>query len=401
MMNDSILNIKVSCFENCTSTSPHDVNLLDWLTSEKHRSEIESLRKIQDENLQKTIKTSLPAITPSGLFSYRAEKDLIEHSGFLAFDIDKKDNLHIRNFDKLKDEISNIAVVAYCGLSVRGKGYWGLVPIPKSTSGEHRFRFSALSKFFREYGILLDESGKDICRLRICSWDPCGYFNHNAKLYTRILKPKPKVYSRPKFSDTRENVEAIISQIKENKIDITEDYKEKWLKIASALVNEFGESGRGYFHAVSMFHPKYSILDTDKMFDSCLKHNYDKVTIASFFKIVSDYGIKPNAIPVLITPVPFTNTTNLAQTIEAKGPPSKDTDVIHGLWDQDIAELEFFFKNIELPKGPFRLNDWTLINDVNFLIDSDFLFVKNHNGNPGYRPYLDNLKELRSLLSSN
>src|SRR5450759_596282 len=113
-MIDSILNINVSCFENCKSTIPKDIRLLSWLTNEKYRAKVEQIRTIQDEDLQKVIKASLPAITPSGVFSYRAEKDLIEHSGFLAFDIDKKDNKHI-SFDGLREQISHIPSVAYCG----------------------------------------------------------------------------------------------------------------------------------------------------------------------------------------------------------------------------------------------------------------------------------------------
>lgn len=131
-MKQSILNIKVSCFENCTGTTPQDVNLLGWLSSDKHRIKVEQLRTIQDENLQKVIKKSLPAITPAGLFAYRDTEHLLEHSGFLAFDIDFADNKHISNFDKLKEQIAHVVCVAYCGLSVRGKGFWGLVPIPKA-----------------------------------------------------------------------------------------------------------------------------------------------------------------------------------------------------------------------------------------------------------------------------
>jgi len=422
----SILNIKVSCFENCQSTSPVDVNLLDWLTSDKHRQKVESLRTIQDENLQKVIKASLPVITPSGVFSYRAEKNLIEHSGFLAFDIDEKDNRHIGNFDKLKEQISHVVCVAYCGISVRGKGYWGLVPIPKSTPTEHRYRFTALSKFFKDYGIIMDESGKDICRLRIYSWDPDGYFNHNAKLYTRILIPKQKTYNRPGFSDTRNKVEAIIFQIKENRIDITGDYKEGWLKIASALANEFGESGRGYFHTVSMFHPKYNDKDTDRMFDECLKHNYNKVTIASFFHITDEYGIKLMPEPVMMQHrgeietkqdgamfrdlIPDRNkvktlsdigiTKKESSTVAVVLPKSAKQDKL-GIWDEKIKELERFFQAVKLPTEPIKLNQCTKITDISKFINSHLAIAKSQNGNKRYRPYLERLIELKAILTKN
>ncbi len=409
-MNSSILNIDVSCFENCKGTTPRNVRLLSWLTSDQYRSRVEQIRSLQDEDLQKTIKASLPAITPSGVFDYRSEKDLIEHSGFLAFDIDFKDNQHIINFNDLKSQISHIASVAYCGLSVRGNGYWGLVPIPKSTPDVHKLRFSALAKDFKEFGIVLDVSGKDICRLRIYSWDDNAYYNHSAKIYTKLLQSQQNVYRRPKFSDNREKVEAIISQIKENRIDLTQDYKEGWLKIASAFANEFGESGRGFFHAVSQFHPEYSISKTDRMFDQCLKHDYDKVTIASFFHIAERYGIKMKPEQMVVQSVPSTHyaspstKTNLTSDwregmrLLSKG----DRRVIKkGIWDEDIAELERFFKVIDLPKEPIRLNQFSLIEDASFFIESHMSVVKAQNGNKRYEQDLNRLKELKGLLSLN
>lgn len=400
-MKQSILNIKVSCFENCTGTTPQDVNLLDWLTSGKYRYKVEQLRTIQDEGLQKVIKKSLPAITPAGVFSYRDEKHIIEHSGFLAFDVDLADNKHISNFNELKVQISHVVCVAYCGLSVRGKGFWGLVPIPKSTPAEHKYRFNALSKFFKSYNINLDPSGSDVCRLRIYSWDPEGYFNHNAKLYTSILKPQAKKSTRPAYSDTRERVETIISQIKENKIDVTGSY-EDWLKIGSALENEFGESGRGYFHAVSRYHAKYDVSETDHLFDSVLKCNNGKVSIGSFFHIAGDYGIKAplqkSDVPTL---APQNNPTQLIVEQNQVTTLAKVEKIIKpGIWSNEITELEQFFKVAKLP-DTIKLNECSTIIDVSLFIDSHLSIVKAQNGKLRYKPYLDRLNELKAILKHN
>ena len=299
-MNTSILNINISCFAHCKATTPKNVNLLGWLTTDKHRSKVENIRSIQDENLQKMIKKSLPAITPAGVFSYRNTEHLIEHSGFIAIDIDFYDNKHIVNFSVLKDQISHIENVAYCGLSVRGKGFWILIPIPKSTPEIHGHRFDSLKKDFKDFNINIDPSGRDVCRLRIYSYDPKAYFNHYAKLYTKLIakcRPHIRTYPRPNQSDTRKKVETVISRIKESQIDITHYYKEEWFKLAVALANEFGESGRGYFHAISQYNGKYNFQTTERMFDGCLSHNYSQITIASFFKIASDYGILSNNTP--------------------------------------------------------------------------------------------------------
>lgn len=399
-MNNSILNINVSCFENCKSTIPKSIRLLSWLTNEKYKDKVLQIRSIQDEALQKTIKASLPAITPSGAFSTRSEKGLIAHSGFLAFDIDFKDNSDIPNFNELKKQISNLSNVAYCGLSVRGKGFWGAVPIPGSTPELHKQRFNALAKDFKLMGINLDPSGSDICRLRIYSWDPDGYFNHNAKPYLKILKPQQKKTSRPALTDTRERVEAIISKIKENHTDITEGYQ-SWLKIASALANEFNEAGRGYFHTVSMFHPGYSIQDTDKMFDSVLKHDYNKITIASFFKLASDYGIKQiseNIESGLRNPDLSINVPE-RKVYKTEANTKKEIIIKSDLWSNEITELERFFQ--VMPSGPVRLSKCEIITDPSLFVKSHLDIVKGQNGNSRYMPYMDRLNEVKILLSLN
>lgn len=404
-MNNSILNIKISCFENCQSTVPKEINLLTWLTSEKYREKVVSLRSIQDENLQKVIKASLPAITPSGLFSYRAEKDMIEHSGFLAFDIDFKDNQHITNFDDLKEQVSHIHNVAYCGLSVRGHGFWGLVPIHKSTPEEHKQRFLALATDFKEFGINLDKSGKDVCRLRIYSWDPAAYFNHEAKLYTKQQKPQPSRTGPATISDNREKIESIISQIKASKIDITENY-ENWLKIGSALENEFGEGGRGYFHAASRFNSNYIASETDRMFDSAMKHNNGKVSIGSFFKIASDYGIKlkPDQSSNHFTP---TISINTGKEISEKPLPSPVTTmqkvekvITPGIWSNEIEELQQFFKSIKLPER-IKLDQCSTITDVPLFVETHLSILRAQNGHQRYLPYKERLVLLRSLLNKN
>jgi len=126
----SILNVEVSCFKNYkTSDNPKPVNLLQWLHSAKYANAVKQIRETSDKNKRDQLKANLPAITPSGQFSYRSKKDLIKHSGFIQFDIDGKDHTNIANFGALKTEISKIVNVAYVGLSVSGRGYWGLIPI--------------------------------------------------------------------------------------------------------------------------------------------------------------------------------------------------------------------------------------------------------------------------------
>jgi len=186
---NSPLNISVSCFKNALCKQPVTVNLMTWLTSAKFKSLVEQIRATTDKTQRDFLKKQLPAITPSGIFSHRAKAGLINHSRLMAFDIDFKGNNQITNYNDLKAEIANLKEIAYCGLSASGNGFWGLIPIKYPE--KHESHFKALEIAFMRWGIKIDPACKDVCRLRFYSFDPNAYFNHNAEIFTRLIKPAP------------------------------------------------------------------------------------------------------------------------------------------------------------------------------------------------------------------
>ncbi|MVM36460.1 hypothetical protein GO730_00360 [Spirosoma sp. HMF3257] len=195
----SILSVEVSCFANYrTPDNPRTVNLLTWLTSEKYRKQVESVRAIEDKKQRDRIKATLPAISPSGLFSRREESALIRHSGLICLDIDLKGNESISNYSQLKEQLCRIKNVAYCGQSVSGTGYFVLIPIvhPK----QHGSQFRALREIFqKKYGVRIDDT-PDVSRLRGYSYDSDGYFNHEATPFGGLYTPPPLIpVRRDKF----------------------------------------------------------------------------------------------------------------------------------------------------------------------------------------------------------
>jgi hypothetical protein len=195
----SVLNIEVSCFKNYnTPGNPRNVNLLHWLTSNKYRNEVLQIRSLTDKSQRDKIKSTLPAITPSGIFTQRNQDALQSHSGLIQFDIDlSEENKLITNWNDLKSEISKIQNIAYVGLSVSGKGYWGLIPIPKEPEN-HKKYFEAINEAFFRMGIKLDPAPKNPASLRGYSFDAEAYFNHEAKLFQTFL-PKPIQVQKPNF----------------------------------------------------------------------------------------------------------------------------------------------------------------------------------------------------------
>ncbi len=85
-------------------------------------------------------------------------------------------------------------------------------------------------------------------------------------------------------------VEVITRRIENSRLDLTCNYQD-WLKLGFAFSDEFGESGRSYFHRISKFHPEYDPAKCDEQFDKCLKRGKSGVTIKSFFQAAKDSGL--------------------------------------------------------------------------------------------------------------
>ena len=323
----SILDVSVSCYPSYHKPdNPKPVSLLTWLRSAKYKEAVEKIRSLPDKPARDALKATLPAITPSGLFSRRAEKDLIAHSGFICLDIDYKDNRQIHNFAALHTQLCHIENIAYLGLSVSGQGYFALVPL--AFPEQHKAHFTALSKDFTRLGIALDESCKDVCRLRGYSYDANAYFNHYAKPYAKIITQIGlPAYQPHKITTTGKDqkdqslgfaslgggeqaaVESLIEQLTTRQLDLTANYRH-WFEIGCSLAQAFREAGESYFHQVSRFHPDYNAGQTEKQFQECLKKRYN-YSIATFFKYCKDAGVVFVPAPEIITTEPMSSTSKL------------------------------------------------------------------------------------------
>lgn len=70
-------------------------------------------------------------------------------------------------------------------------------------------------------------------------------------------------------------------------------------------------------------------------------------------------------------------------------------------WGNEIAELENYFSGIKLPTQPVKLNKCSTITDCSLFIESHFVTLKANKGKRTFLPYLNRLKELKEVLSTN
>ena len=66
-------------------------------------------------------------------------------------------------------------------------------------------------------------------------------------------------------------------------------------------------------------------------------------------------------------------------------------------WSIEIAELEKYFSEVELPNQPIKLKDNSTVTNHLVFIDSHLAVVKSNNGKPKFRPYLQRLQSLAEI----
>lgn len=245
-----------------------------------HAVRVISDKKQRDDLKKKTI----PIVTISGTFTKRNDQGIKDKSGFIAIDIDNVDDPH-----ELKSLVCPDKYVVAAFTSVSGRG---LCVVFNINPEKHRESFNGISEYlFEHYNIVCDPTSVNPSRARFVSWDADMYISSNYDKFTRYPKEKQKekfdkvVYAEDDFQN-------ILKQIKERNIDITDSSYPRWLKIAFALVHQFGETGRDYFQLVSSFSSKYNPTVTDKQYDACLKHKGGKIAaIATFYYYCKDKGV--------------------------------------------------------------------------------------------------------------
>ena len=264
------------------STKPNEeIEFDEYVSSIKNRHWEDSVLNVRSKRWEKV---QAPGITASGTFEYRNVKGLINHSGLIAIDIDSKDNDVIS-----VDEISADPHIMCMHKSISDNG--GYVAFVKIEKERHLDAFIGLENYFaNKYHVIVDESCKDVSRYRFVSFDENIYYNPKSQIFKKYL-PKKKLVPQKTYVYTDEDLGFIFEQIKDRGINICEEYSD-WVKVGMAMANTYGEAGRDKFHFISSFSTKYNQDANNKSFDGFLKRRKNDNTIATFFYLCKQQGIK-------------------------------------------------------------------------------------------------------------
>ena len=230
-------------------------------------------------------KSAVKGVTASGVFSKRSAQNLTAHSGIIALDFDAKMNQNIDMSELFADEF------CYAGHeSISGNG--GFVIYVKIEPDRHLDAYNSLEAYFaNKYGAVSDTSCKDVSRFRFVSFDPNAFVNDSAKVYKKYLPKKKALPRKTFFVHTNGNMAFMLKQIQEQSVNVLEDYHD-WVTAGLAFANEYGETGREYFHTVSSYSAKYDEQKTNRTYDAMLRTGRKENTIGTVYWLCKKAGLK-------------------------------------------------------------------------------------------------------------
>ena len=230
------------------------------LFSERVRARVEALRALPyGSDAFNQAKRQMPCYTPSGVFEVRNSEGLIKHSGMLCIEWDA-----VADCSELKDLLGGLPFIYYAGLSCSGRGIYALIKIADPIKQREYFR--ALSEYFGGIGYRVDESGKDVCRLRVASFDDTPIFNPDSEVWNIVPTIAKPTYTPRMATATDERLLlAGVDYITRYGVDITAG-RNNWLAIGSCVKSIMGTEGEDVFVSLSQHHPKYREYDASKTF---------------------------------------------------------------------------------------------------------------------------------------
>ena len=153
---------------------PYDSTLeseIKDIQSAKHKTLIETLRNITDDDEKRTFKaTNLPCFTVSAICKdWRNSENIVNHTGLICIDIDKHNNEHVEDWAELRDKLfDNGKSIVAAFISASGHG---LAIIFKVLPNHHLQVFNTIVGELNLLGIKVDIQCKDVVRVRYSSVD--------------------------------------------------------------------------------------------------------------------------------------------------------------------------------------------------------------------------------------
>ncbi|WP_419546071.1 BT4734/BF3469 family protein [Odoribacter laneus] len=174
--------------------SAREISLDDVLGDIKdgtYREEVEKIRKTKDEKARKHLKSFLPGVSFSGIFTYRKDDKMKKYGDLICLDVDNYKDSGLLQTEK--ERISAFPYVYSVFVSPSGNGLKIVVVHDLTNPDYHSVLYKTLGD---ELGLknpdcMFDESCSDISRINLLSWDEGIYINQKATPYHFDLSTVP------------------------------------------------------------------------------------------------------------------------------------------------------------------------------------------------------------------
>lgn len=170
-----------------------------------YKEQVEAIRNCKDDSKLSSLKQALPCVLYAGLFnkpvnktnekgeqtvSYRDDKSLTMHSGFVPIDMDG-----IADINAKKEELKKNPYIFALWTSSSGNGIHGLIKI--GDTNKHAEHYKAILEMIPE----LDPTARNPSRVLFISHDPDLYVNSSASIFYNIVKEEELKPANIKFGD--------------------------------------------------------------------------------------------------------------------------------------------------------------------------------------------------------
>lgn len=365
---------------------------------------IQRLRAATDGAEEKRIKGKLPAFTPGAMVDTKDAKATTDQknirlSGFMQVDIDFKENPNMTDAEAIRHKLAQIPYISLAAISARGKGVWGLIALAEPD--KFMQYVNQVSEYFKDARVTLDNSkGKNPTELRYFAPDPGAILNTKYELMP-LLPPAPVVptlkaklmkgrHQQPTGTTFEDLKRWVTDTTGFSLVDGQKHYYLFWLAYA---IKKNGASDNDVYNTI------HSLVPENEIHSNCISggilHANAKGIYTPQQRTTAPQAQDKPIIPQHPETMPQATGEAKPERIEQ---PIKDQP---DDWTKDIAKLETYYKSIELPTQPVKLNQCSTITHPQGFIESHFAAVKANSGNSYFLPYLNRLQELKKILTIN
>lgn len=287
------------------------IDLEEFLTMGKRYGDIIArIRAAENKEEKNRLKLrKLPCATISATFHSRGrdtplEERLEHYNALMVLDFDG-----LQDVESAKRQLAEVPYMYYVGLSVSGKGLFGIVPIDTDDYRIHKLYFEALQAEMLEMGFVVDKACSDVTRLRVLSYDPAPYLNEDCAVFslpesglngTRAQQEDEGRELLLTETDSSNQIARYVTAWEEKRIPL-DDYDD-WRAMCMSL-STLGEKGWAYVDRISRFSARYNREDNRRKFQEFVRSTRS-IGIGTFFYKCHAFGVFPPDIPHYET-VPF------------------------------------------------------------------------------------------------